>query len=166
MSIKSIAQKISAAKNFGGRCLAPPAGEYHGKLGNQISLARRDHRRAGLAVLFFVQRNEPDFTGLSVRIACIAQAGGFHIGPRPFRAIAGERAGIGAIGLAGRRRCAGLDLRRQPAPQEGARYAFEEFSLRRGDFALCMAAAVAGPNGLRVAVGSVIGCSSPTPNST
>jgi len=43
-----------------------------------------------------------------------------------------------------------------PAAQEGRRYAFDEFALRRGDFALCMAAAVAGPDGLRVAVGSVV----------
>src|SRR5207302_11189745 len=43
-----------------------------------------------------------------------------------------------------------------PAVQPGARYAFEEFALRRGDFALCMAAAVAGPEGLRVAIGSVV----------
>lgn len=43
-----------------------------------------------------------------------------------------------------------------PAAQAGTRYAFEEFALRRGDFALCMAAAVAGPDGLRVALGSVV----------
>lgn len=43
-----------------------------------------------------------------------------------------------------------------PAAQPGTRYAFEEFALRRGDFALCMAAAVAGPEGLRVALGSVV----------
>jgi 2-furoyl-CoA dehydrogenase FAD binding subunit len=43
-----------------------------------------------------------------------------------------------------------------PAAQPGARYAFEEFALRRGDFALCMAAAVAGPDGVRVALGSVV----------
>ena len=40
--------------------------------------------------------------------------------------------------------------------KEGARYAFEEFALRRGDFALCMAAAVADPDGMRVVVGSVV----------
>jgi 2-furoyl-CoA dehydrogenase FAD binding subunit len=43
-----------------------------------------------------------------------------------------------------------------PAAQPEMRYAFEEFALRRGDFALCMAAAVAGPDGLRVALGSVV----------
>ena len=43
-----------------------------------------------------------------------------------------------------------------PAVQPGARYAFEEFALRRGDFALCMAAAVAGPEGVRVTLGSVV----------
>ena len=43
-----------------------------------------------------------------------------------------------------------------PAWQPGAKYAFEEFALRRGDFALCMAAAVAGPDGLRVVLGSVV----------
>lgn len=43
-----------------------------------------------------------------------------------------------------------------PAAQDGTRYAFEEFALRRGDFALCMAAAIAGPGGLRVVLGSVV----------
>jgi CO/xanthine dehydrogenase FAD-binding subunit len=43
-----------------------------------------------------------------------------------------------------------------PTAQPGLGYAFEEFALRRGDFALCMTAAVAGPDGLRVAVGSVV----------
>jgi 2-furoyl-CoA dehydrogenase FAD binding subunit len=43
-----------------------------------------------------------------------------------------------------------------PAAQTGTRYAFDEFALRRGDFALCMAAAVAGRDGLRVALGSVV----------
>jgi CO/xanthine dehydrogenase FAD-binding subunit len=43
-----------------------------------------------------------------------------------------------------------------PAAVAGARYAFDEVAYRRGDFALCMAAAVAGPDGLRVAVGSVV----------
>ena len=43
-----------------------------------------------------------------------------------------------------------------PAAVPGTRYAFEEFALRRGDFALCMAAAVAAPDGLRVALGSVV----------
>jgi CO/xanthine dehydrogenase FAD-binding subunit len=42
-----------------------------------------------------------------------------------------------------------------PAAQPDHRYAFEEFALRHGDFALCMAAAVAGPDGLRVVLGSV-----------
>jgi 2-furoyl-CoA dehydrogenase FAD binding subunit len=36
------------------------------------------------------------------------------------------------------------------------RYAFEELAQRHGDFALCMAAAVAGPDGLRVTLGSVV----------
>jgi 2-furoyl-CoA dehydrogenase FAD binding subunit len=43
-----------------------------------------------------------------------------------------------------------------PAAARDTRYAFEEFALRHGDFALCMAAAVAGPDGLRVALGSVV----------
>ena len=43
-----------------------------------------------------------------------------------------------------------------PAAQPGTRYAFEEFALRRGDFALCMAAAVAGPAGVCVTLGSVV----------
>jgi 2-furoyl-CoA dehydrogenase FAD binding subunit len=43
-----------------------------------------------------------------------------------------------------------------PAARPATRYAFEEFALRHGDFALCMAAAVAGPEGLRVALGSVV----------
>jgi 2-furoyl-CoA dehydrogenase FAD binding subunit len=42
-----------------------------------------------------------------------------------------------------------------PAAQPDRRYAFEEFALRHGDFALCMAAAVSGPEGLRVTLGSV-----------
>ena len=43
-----------------------------------------------------------------------------------------------------------------PAAEPDRRYAFEEFALRHGDFALCSAAAVSGPNGLRVALGSVL----------
>jgi 2-furoyl-CoA dehydrogenase FAD binding subunit len=43
-----------------------------------------------------------------------------------------------------------------PAAAPGSRYGFEEFALRRGDFALCMTAAVAGPDALRVALGSVV----------
>jgi 2-furoyl-CoA dehydrogenase FAD binding subunit len=43
-----------------------------------------------------------------------------------------------------------------PAAKPGYRYAFEEVAQRHGDFALCMAAAVAGPDGLRVALGSVV----------
>ncbi len=43
-----------------------------------------------------------------------------------------------------------------PVAEPEKRYAFEEFALRRGDFALCMAAAVAGPDGLRVVLGSVV----------
>jgi CO/xanthine dehydrogenase FAD-binding subunit len=43
-----------------------------------------------------------------------------------------------------------------PAAVPGHRYAFEEVAQRHGDFALCMAAAVAGPDGLRVALGSVV----------
>jgi CO/xanthine dehydrogenase FAD-binding subunit len=43
-----------------------------------------------------------------------------------------------------------------PAAAPANRYAFEEFALRRGDFALCMTGAVAGPDGLRVVLGSVV----------
>ena len=43
-----------------------------------------------------------------------------------------------------------------PVAEPGRRYAFEEVAQRHGDFALCMAAAVGGPDGLRVAVGSVV----------
>jgi len=43
-----------------------------------------------------------------------------------------------------------------PAARPECRYAFEEYALRRGDFALCMTAAVAGPDGLRVVLGSVV----------
>jgi CO/xanthine dehydrogenase FAD-binding subunit len=43
-----------------------------------------------------------------------------------------------------------------PAAAPETRYAFEEFALRRGDFALCMAAAVAAPDALRVVLGSVV----------
>ncbi|MGH3111190.1 MAG: FAD binding domain-containing protein [Gaiellaceae bacterium] len=45
---------------------------------------------------------------------------------------------------------------RWPAPQEGWGCAFCEFAQRRGDYALCMAAAVASGTELRVAVGSVV----------
>jgi 2-furoyl-CoA dehydrogenase FAD binding subunit len=45
---------------------------------------------------------------------------------------------------------------RWPAPRKTWGYAFCEFAQRRGDFALCMAAAAAGENELRVAVGSVV----------
>jgi CO/xanthine dehydrogenase FAD-binding subunit len=43
-----------------------------------------------------------------------------------------------------------------PRPQDGWGYAFSEFAQRRGDFALCMAAAAAGNGELRVVVGSVV----------
>src|SRR5438128_2802050 len=43
-----------------------------------------------------------------------------------------------------------------PAAGPAHRYAFEEVAQRHGDFALCMAAAAAGPDGLRVALGSVV----------
>jgi len=43
-----------------------------------------------------------------------------------------------------------------PAAAPDTRYAFEEFALRRGDFALCMVAAVSAPDGLRVVLGSVV----------
>jgi len=45
---------------------------------------------------------------------------------------------------------------RWPAPRETWGYAFCEFAQRRGDFALCMAAAAVGENELRVAVGSIV----------
>ena len=45
---------------------------------------------------------------------------------------------------------------RWPAARPDTRYAFEEFAVRRGDFALCMTAAISGPDGLRVVVGSVV----------
>jgi 2-furoyl-CoA dehydrogenase FAD binding subunit len=46
---------------------------------------------------------------------------------------------------------------RWPAPQEKWGYAFCEFAQRRGDYALCMAAAAAAHDGeLRVALGSVV----------
>lgn len=43
-----------------------------------------------------------------------------------------------------------------PEPKAGWGYAFEEFSQRRGDFALCMAAVAAGDGELRVGLGSVV----------
>jgi 2-furoyl-CoA dehydrogenase FAD binding subunit len=43
-----------------------------------------------------------------------------------------------------------------PRAEEGTGYAFCELALRHGDYALCMAAAAARPEGLRVAVGSVV----------
>jgi len=45
---------------------------------------------------------------------------------------------------------------RWPAPQAKWGYAFCEFAQRRGDYALCMAAAAAAGKQLRVAVGSVV----------
>lgn len=45
---------------------------------------------------------------------------------------------------------------RWPAPQDGCGYAFCEFAQRHGDYALCMAAAAADADGLRIAVGSVV----------
>jgi 2-furoyl-CoA dehydrogenase FAD binding subunit len=44
---------------------------------------------------------------------------------------------------------------RYPLVQPGERHAFEEFSGRHGDFAVCAVAAVAGPDGIRLAVGGV-----------
>ena len=43
-----------------------------------------------------------------------------------------------------------------PAAAPGHRYAFAEEAQRHGDFALCMAAARSSPDGLRVALGSVV----------
>lgn len=43
-----------------------------------------------------------------------------------------------------------------PAASPVHSYAFEELAQRHGDFALCMAAAVASPNSLRVVLGSVV----------
>lgn len=45
---------------------------------------------------------------------------------------------------------------RWPAPREGSGYAFCELSQRRGDFALCMAAAAVHGSEVRVVVGSVV----------
>jgi len=44
---------------------------------------------------------------------------------------------------------------RYPLARAGERYAFEEFSSRHGDFAVCAVAAVVGPDGIRLAVGGV-----------
>lgn len=44
---------------------------------------------------------------------------------------------------------------RYPLAAPGYRYAFDEFSLRHGDFAIVSAAAVVGPNSIRLAVGGV-----------
>jgi CO/xanthine dehydrogenase FAD-binding subunit len=44
---------------------------------------------------------------------------------------------------------------RWPGPQDGRGYAFTEFAQRHGDYALCMVAATADKDELRVAVGSV-----------
>jgi CO/xanthine dehydrogenase FAD-binding subunit len=43
-----------------------------------------------------------------------------------------------------------------PLPREGWGYAFEEFAQRHGDYALCLVAAAAGDDELRVALGSVV----------
>jgi 2-furoyl-CoA dehydrogenase FAD binding subunit len=44
---------------------------------------------------------------------------------------------------------------RYPLAQAGVGYGFEEFAGRHGDFAICAVAAVAGPSGIRLAVGGV-----------
>jgi 2-furoyl-CoA dehydrogenase FAD binding subunit len=44
---------------------------------------------------------------------------------------------------------------RYPLAQDGLRYAFEEFSGRHGDFAVCAVAAVVGADSIRLAVGGV-----------
>jgi 2-furoyl-CoA dehydrogenase FAD binding subunit len=44
---------------------------------------------------------------------------------------------------------------RYPLAQDGLGYAFEEFSGRHGDFAICAVAAVVGADGIRLAVGGV-----------
>lgn len=44
---------------------------------------------------------------------------------------------------------------RYPLAQSGVRYAFDEFSGRHGDFAVCAVAAVVKPDGIRLAVGGV-----------
>ena len=44
---------------------------------------------------------------------------------------------------------------RYPLAQPGVRYAFEEFSSRHGDFAVCAVAACVGPDGIRLAVGGI-----------
>ena len=44
---------------------------------------------------------------------------------------------------------------RYPLAQANVRYAFDEFSGRHGDFALCAVAAVVRPDGIRLAVGGV-----------
>jgi len=43
-----------------------------------------------------------------------------------------------------------------PLPQPGCGYGFQELAQRRGDYALCMAAAAAGDGELRVTLGSVV----------
>jgi CO/xanthine dehydrogenase FAD-binding subunit len=45
---------------------------------------------------------------------------------------------------------------RWPTPQPGWGHAFVEFTQRRGDYALCMAAAAVGSGEVRVALGSVV----------
>ncbi|MFC3458551.1 FAD binding domain-containing protein [Massilia haematophila] len=44
---------------------------------------------------------------------------------------------------------------RYPLARRGLRYAFDEFSGRHGDFAICAVAAVVGPDSIRLAVGGV-----------
>lgn len=44
---------------------------------------------------------------------------------------------------------------RYPLAQAGVRFAFDEFSSRHGDFAVCAVAAVVKPDGIRLAVGGV-----------
>ena len=45
---------------------------------------------------------------------------------------------------------------RWPSPEPGQGYAFCELALRHGDYALCIAAAIVGDGGARVALGSVV----------
>jgi carbon-monoxide dehydrogenase medium subunit len=88
-----------------------------------------------------------------VAVACDATIA--VTGPKGSRSIAAGAFFTGALSTALADDELITELRLPAWPRE-RRWAFEEFALRRGDFALCMAAAVAGPDGLRVVLGSVV----------
>src|SRR5208282_1361883 len=80
-----------------------------------LSMAKRDEELARRTSprRQAVRRNQAHVARLALRIARIAQAGGFEIGPGLLRAVLGERTRIGSIGFDTGQRSARFDLRRQ-----------------------------------------------------